>query len=393
MADYGELSLLLRNRNQNGDGAARLGASLGSAGNRQAYFNQGAMNGAKMADVLAQARQRQQAEIGRQALASKYEQTDPDLASMFRMSTNAKESSDLMGANDERALKHKLIDMASGPHPDLGAINALLLANGKGPEALSRVEGGVALNPLVTPDAQTMNPTAVGQADIGEKNAQTQSALAAAFEHGAQGKRALAGIDNDRASNSQIEDTADGLQLVNKKTKEITPLMSGGKPLTRPVKEPEGAGKLPEYMIAPMLAAPDPSTGKPTVDGTGKPVMDPTNIARFINKKQELGPKASDGDVVNALRQDDTAGQLTGPSADLATPQPNALSRLFGGGAQPSETPGTPEFAQMNGAAQAPAAPAAPVRIGDSPHPEGTKLLGPDGKLYVVKNGQPVLSQ
>lgn len=31
--------------------------------------------------------------------------------------------------------------------------------------------------------------------------------------------------------------------------------------------------------------------------------------------------------------------------------------------------------------------------VGGSPHPEGTRLKGPDGKTYVVKNGQPVLAQ
>lgn len=31
--------------------------------------------------------------------------------------------------------------------------------------------------------------------------------------------------------------------------------------------------------------------------------------------------------------------------------------------------------------------------VGSSPHPEGTRLKGPDGKTYVVKNGQPVLAQ
>lgn len=49
----------------------------------------------------------------------------------------------------------------------------------------------------------------------------------------------------------------------------------------------------------------------------------------------------------------------------------------------------------LSSAPVAPKAPPGPQgnnpATGKAPYPDGTKLIGPDGKLYVVKNGQPVL--
>lgn len=71
----------------------------------------------------------------------------------------------------------------------------------------------------------------------------------------------------------------------------------------------------------------------------------------------------------------------TGPPSSLAQPapkEPGFFSKMFGGGAgEDSASPQTP---------------APTTSMSGSPYQEGQKLKGPDGNIYVVKNGVPQLT-
>ena len=78
----------------------------------------------------------------------------------------------------------------------------------------------------------------------------------------------------------------------------------------------------------------------------------------------------------------------TGPAGNAAVQQLSdggALVTMFGidGKPRPAVTIPAPGAQQVAGG----------KRVGNSPHDEGTQLIGKDGKKYVVRNGQPVLVQ
>jgi len=68
--------------------------------------------------------------------------------------------------------------------PDVNLANRLLMVLQGRPGQVSRVADGMAFNPLMTPDAQTMHPTQTGTAMIGERNAQAHAADALAAKRG-----------------------------------------------------------------------------------------------------------------------------------------------------------------------------------------------------------------
>jgi hypothetical protein len=355
MANYGELSLLEQARSGGGSGergAATLGAILGGGARRsQEAFNNGAYSGAKLADVLAQARQRQQAEVGRQAsYHAALAKGDNELANMF-LYANPNEVADYEGKHQKTGYQSELWKRQNEGNLDDATRNSLLAIMKGEPSTSYDIREGMGFNPHGNPD-QTPSVTPVGTATIAEKNA-------LAGEHNAQAARATAGIGVDKAANWSLEPTADGIVRVNKLTGETSPLSMGGKPIHK-----EAAPKsLPEGIIKDYLQGANVSALPASDDVTGNAgepngKFDPTKVAAYISAKQR---GLNDADALAAVTQSNMAANTQAantPSPDMQ----NSLSAMAG----------------------------ATPKVGDSPHPEGTQLRGPDGKLYVVKNGQPV---
>lgn len=76
------------------------------------------------------------------------------------------------------------------------------------------------------------------------------------------------------------------------------------------------------------------------------------------------------------------------------TPLPANVTPAVGFGATNLGTRGSDKAgytsARTGGVKVTPSGPAAPAAPAQSPHPDGTKLRGPDGRIYVVRNGVPV---
>jgi hypothetical protein len=317
-----DLSLLEHARGpQESRGAGMLGYVLGGGGaaRREQAFNQGALTGARMQDVLAQARQRQKAEIGRQAnYQAAIARGDNDMANMF-LYANPNEVADYESKHQKTGYSQQAWQTAHGDHPDLNALNReLMVIDGK-PQQLTKIEDNTVLNPMTTPDTQNLQTTELGRAIIGAKGAEANSANTAATLHNAEAESARALTKNREAELPTI-----------------------------------GANKVRKFSEPEMSAA---LGGTP--DEKGKQHIDPLRLAAFL-KKQASMPNANDADVFNAMKNDEIAQNTQAAN----TPSPDMQGSL----------------AAMAGA----------EHVGDSPHPEGTQLRGPDGKLYVVKNGQPV---
>lgn len=195
MNNYGELGYLLAQRRagMGNQGAASLGSLLGGGGRaqQQMIFNRSALEGARMQDVLAQARQRQKAGIeqdnqiaARHSLSSRYRANgNPELADLFDADNNPEQVAmahlNLLKGN---ALSQAL-GLASAPSIDYNRLNAIKMATANGPTQLVRNlgDGSYTGNAYVTnPDVQVSD---IGKAVIGEKNAQSGAANAAAAQH------------------------------------------------------------------------------------------------------------------------------------------------------------------------------------------------------------------
>jgi len=383
MANYGELSLLERNR-YGGANPRALGSigTLLAGGNTQAAFNKGALQGGQLQNVLAQARMRQQRQVALENLASEADSAgNHKLANMLRLSNSAEDAAKAQNTDMDTSHRSVLWDQSQQPTPDLNQINAGLLAMAKDPQQLSRVEGNTIVSALQTPDRQSFQPTAVGQADISEKGAQAKAAVATAAERYAQADRARAGIGVDKAGNYDIREGANGTVRVNKLTGEVTPLTIGDALLRAPIKPSEE--KAQPSIIGSIL-------GK-GMDANNNPIIDPQQAAEFASRKA-ANPNASDYQILSGIQQSrQDAATDPGPPSGFAGDVPSKLSQMFGTPAYPPQTTSPTQGAET------PTSTASPgytnSTVGGSPHPEGTKLVGPDGKLYVVQNGLPVLAQ
>jgi len=147
---------------------------------------------------------------------------------------------------------------------DYNAANANLFGTANGPQALSKVEDGVTLNPLVTPDQNSFTPTDIGQAMIGADNARAAASYASAA-------RQRAGIASDKAANHDVIDTGDGLVDYNKLTGEVKPVSMDGNQVRKAAKAE--ATLLPEHVADAVL-------GKVT-DAMGNATPDPQAYGQF----------------------------------------------------------------------------------------------------------------
>lgn len=320
MANYGELGYLLAQQRagMGNQGAASLGYLLGGGGRaqEQQIFNRSALEGARMQDVLAQARQRQQAGIehdnqiaARHSLSNRYRSSgNPELADMF----DAYDNPEQIAMARENLLKgnalSRAIDLANSPTIDYDRLNAIKMATANGPTQLVRNlgNGSYTGNAYVTnPDVQVSD---IGKAFIGEKNAQAA--------------RARAGIGADKASNYEIVDTPTGKMRVNKLNPSDTmPVLFNGKPVAKPAAAGKGFTK--QEMAAAFGPGPN---------GTG---VDPDKFTRFQAYRKNA---PNDTDAFLQMHDDDQyAAQGMGPPAP---PQPgilDSISSLFGGGKQAAQ--------------------------------------------------------
>lgn len=356
MANEGELGYLLAQRGRPAaTGGQALGFMLGGGGaaQRAQIYNQAAYRGAQMQDVLAQARQRQQEGIARDNYAAELRKRgDPDsmdLASMVLSSGANMNPSEIAKAREQMLharVMQEAINYAKDPNFDQNRQTRLLEAIEGKPQQHMKIEGDTQFDPFVTPGGQTPTTTAVGKARIAELGS-----LVA--EHGAQARRAEAGIGADKAGNYELKDTPQGMVRVNKITGEATPVTQDGNQIAKPPKTPPRFTDTERLSL--MGGKPDPETGKVTPD--------PVKLGDFMSR-QAASPGKSDAEIFNDMKTAEMQANTQAANTPSAEMQAN-LGNMVGGAKQPA-------------------------KVGDSPHPEGTQLRGPDGKLYVVKNGQPV---
>lgn len=379
-----------------GSGFQRLGSEMGALFlggpqrdlRQQQAFEQAALNQGRLEDVLQQARQRRDQNIASAAAAQRHREaaaaaTDPriaqrenDLADLFSMSkVNASELGSFFvnaGKNDAQAAVAKIMNdpnlstaqKLEAMQPGLAAEHGEPLTN------LTKVEEQNVVNPMLLPSSQTITTTSQGQANIGEKGAQAAHAMAgAAAEKALQTLREGPMTEAEKALTQQRK--AEALKALQSPEKEKT------------------AAHFNEPTMVSLFG------GQP--DDTGKVHLDPVKMARFETTREDLR-KAGDQDwnndahVLDVQKQRDVedaaAASSSGPPADLA-PQEGGLNlaNFFAPAAAvaalaPSGAPATDAqgraLSDVGAAAQ------------KAPYAEGTKLIGPGGKPYIVKNGVPV---
>ncbi len=131
-------------------------------------------------------------------------------AGLVRSGQNVNQVGDFMGKLLQQAALRKARDAMANGDPN-AANQSLAIANGK-PIDLTKIADGTSYNPNVTPDQNTFDPTAVGQALIGARNAQASASDAAAGEHSAHAKlfdtQTAAGGFNPNGGAGKITPTA-----------------------------------------------------------------------------------------------------------------------------------------------------------------------------------------
>lgn len=179
-----------------------LGAMLGGGDGvqRERLREAGMEAGVRQADLLEQARQRRDENLGLQGItpeavaAAQSDPTGTGAATLVSALLHAKRNPNETATGLQNFQKTKFsgdaMDAALDPSTSLDSLNRRMLVIGGKPVDLSKVEGNVALNPMVSPDSQTMNPTQIGLADMLLKGAQAGAANAAAGEHSANARLA-----------------------------------------------------------------------------------------------------------------------------------------------------------------------------------------------------------
>jgi hypothetical protein len=316
-----------------GSGYAHLGASLGSlfgatpgarAGRDQQIFEQAALNSGRLEDVLAQARQRRDANIARSSAAQRYRDAaaaDPaharaynDMADLFEMDkVNAGELGQFFVNQGKTDAQGRLATIAQDTsRPVAARLEAmqpdLALFHGQ-PVTLTKVEGQNVINPDVLPSSQTITTTDQGQAAIGEKKAQAAHAMAGAgAENALRDFRAGPQTDAERSLKAQRDAEA----------------AKAGRTETKPAP----ANHFNEPTMVALFGAPGPD---------GKQVLDPAKVTRFQGTKEQLrasgDPQWNNDahvfDVQNKTDAESAQGAPMNPPADLAAPESSGLASFF----------------------------------------------------------------
>ena len=268
---------LAAQRRAAGDGFTHLGSVIGSTlaggGARdlrgQQVFQQAATGSARLQDILLQARQRRDAEIGRQAAAADATaKGHPEIANAILNSPNAASAATAALGIQKYGNIGDLMTQAKGDSPDLNRLNRELMVLHGQPSQLTKVEGQNVLNPMVTPDTQTVAPTDIGEAMIGtqqatagERNAQAGAANALATLRAGPQSAAFNALADQREAKTGAPTALGGVGL--KPSKLTVPEMTtalGGEPNARGVRHIDPA-KLRQFntLQQGMIEAGDPN--------------------------------------------------------------------------------------------------------------------------------------
>lgn len=156
-------------------GYSLLGAVLGNAASGGAPAAQrGELDAARAGTLMLKARQAREAAISRgryrdEMVAAGVAPQKADLLSAMMIGGNGGSISGLnsfLTGEQMRGVRGDALDAANGH--DLNHENALLGVLSGRPMTLTRAQDNVVLNPSMTPDSQTIEPTSIGQAIIGK---------------------------------------------------------------------------------------------------------------------------------------------------------------------------------------------------------------------------------
>jgi hypothetical protein len=174
------------------DGWQRLGANM--FGNSDAAYQQGVNQGLSLESKMLDARKKRDEEVARGQFMQKLvamgetpERADA-IATWQIGGGNPGQLAQAMLGMQEHGQRGQLWDRASQPGATVAGLNPLMAALQGKPVDLTQVAGGVAYNPMATPDMAQMMTTPVGDAQI-----QAQQARVVAQEASANRANAAAG--------------------------------------------------------------------------------------------------------------------------------------------------------------------------------------------------------
>lgn len=220
-------------------------------------------------------------------------------AGLVRAGNNANEVGQFMTHLQHLASQRAARDAAV--RGDLNGANAQLFGLADKPVPLSQVTDGVALNPIVTPDANAFDPTAVGASMIAQHNAAAANSTASAAATRAKLPGELRKLEAEADKAGRERDKAGNVTL----------------PSMDKVRNTIG-------QAVPVL---DSLTGKPT--GQVRYDVSPDELGRFLTYQANnatTDPRFNDGEYAlqQFLLQHASPATVTVPSGEVESPAENA---------------------------------------------------------------------
>lgn len=365
-------------------GWSQLGAALGGGPQmKQQAYQYGVMQGAQQASLLEQAVERRNKNLALAAITPEALQAqDPAgqasvLATLLRSGIDPRQLSGY--ENQQQTTGFRQSAMAEALKPtgvsDQNMLNRELAVLHGQPVTLSAVQGGVSLNPQVTPDQNAFTPTDIGQALIGADNARANASNAAAGASSASAARQYAGIGADKAANYDIETDGSGHTIrINKLTGEVTPLtMADGSPLTAALKGKAGASEKVAPSVYTGVFGGTSATGKPNA-----------KMQEFMAYRA-LHPEMGESEALQSFELADT--NVPNGNFGSASNMAQALSQPSAPASADPTQPGIPSSAGAASKPKASSGPAMPKTQAEfDALPSGTKFINPaNGQLMVKK--------
>lgn len=167
------------------DGWSELGAALGGGGqSRQRAYQSGVDAGARQSLLLEQARQRRDENLGIQSvtpeLITRAQVGDQEaqaslMSALVHGNRNPNQLATAQGTMQGTDFRRDAMAAAVDPGTSLDSLNRRMIVIGGKPVDLTKVQGHNVINPMVSPDAQTVSPTEIGLASIMAKGAQAKA--------------------------------------------------------------------------------------------------------------------------------------------------------------------------------------------------------------------------
>lgn len=307
-------------------GWATLGAALGGANNgarQQMLFNQGAEQGARIENLLGEARRRRDQNLAFQSItpdsiAAAMSTADPITGQPYRP-----EAAQAMQGNLMSAMLHAGVDLrqlsgyqkgqqdigwgnqawsqATSANPDDNLLTRMQIVRAGKPVERARVEGNAVIDPYKTPDSQTVRMTDLGQAMAG-----AQGALAG--KYGAEASAAHALVD-ERNAHAGLYATQTAAGGWNPHTGD-----GGGETAAKPTLPSQGA------MASVLGQEYDDATGKTTIPKAA-------DFMAWQASRAATDPRYANGNF--ALQQ--WALQDQPPTGAVALPKDGDLVTAMGG--------------------------------------------------------------